>query len=197
MAAIKPATAVRHRFTAEDFERMGQLGILPEGAGFELIDGEVVVMGPIGARHAWVVDHLVALFVKHLPAQFVVRGQQPLRGLATHWEPQPDLVVQRGGGLELPTPRDAVLVVEVSETTVGYDRQTKVPAYALGEIPEVWVVDVTTDTIVVHRQPEGGRYTSIVRKTHGETVAPEVVPELIVSIDDILGGPQFWTEMTR
>ena len=194
MAGIRQAPVVRHRFTAEDFERMGQVGILPEGAGYELIDGEVFEMSPEGDRHADVVDRLAELFRTQVAARGAnlrIRTMHPIVGLAPTWEPQPDLVLQWGrDARRRPTVQDALLIVEVAETTLARDRDVKLPAYAKAEISEVWIVDLTTDTIFVHRRPDGGRYAWTMAKARGETIAPEALPELALDIDEILGDPQ-------
>ena len=182
-------TPARHRFTAADFERMGQIGILPEGSGYELIDGEVLRMNPIGDRHAEVTDRLAVLLIRALPAAFVVRVANPLVGLDPHWEPQPDLVIQRGSLRSRPTPQDAVMVIEVADTTLAFDRGVKLPAYAAAGIPEVWLIDLMRNEVFVHRAPEGDTYRWVMAKGCGEQLAPQALPDLSLPVDEILGDP--------
>jgi Uma2 family endonuclease len=181
----------RHQFTEADFDRMAEAGILYEGTGYELIDGDVLEMTPENDRHAEVVDRLTALFYRMIPEQsgLQIRPMHPITGLAPHWQPQPDLVLQRGSIRHRPTREEAMLVIEIADTTRRFDRRVKLPAYAKAGIPEVWLVDLTRDEIIMHRQPQGSAYQWEMSKGRGETIAPEGLPDLILQVDEILGEP--------
>jgi Uma2 family endonuclease len=182
----------RHQFTEADFDRMAEAGILDEGAGFELIDGDILEMSPENDRHAEVVDRLTGLFYRSIreSSGLQIRPMHPLTGLAPHWQPQPDLVLQRGSIRHRPTRDETVLVIEVADTTRRFDRRVKLPAYAKAGIPEVWLVDLTRDELVMCRRPEGGTYQEVWARGRGETVAPEALAELRLSVDEILGDPE-------
>jgi Uma2 family endonuclease len=136
----------RRLFTADEFHRIAEAGILREDDRVELVDGEIVEMTPIGSHHAACVDRLNVLLQRSVDGRGIVRVQGPIR-LDAHSEPQPDLSV-----LALrtdfyasahPTPSNVLLVVEVAETSARYDRDIKIPLYARAAIPETWLVDLT------------------------------------------------------
>lgn len=104
MALPDPGAAVaipRHRFTVDDFARLGEVGIFTEGDRVELIDGEIRDMTPIGQPHAWIVNRLNWRLVTCLAGRAYISVQNPLR-LDRYTEPQPDLVVARGGEDDTP-----------------------------------------------------------------------------------------------
>jgi Uma2 family endonuclease len=180
---------VRHRFTEADFDRMAEVGILYEGRGLELIDGDILEMSPENDRHAEVLDRLAALLYRALAgrAELQVRIMHPLVQMAPHWQPQPDFVIQRGSLRHRPTSQEAVLVIEVADTTVRFDGRVKLPAYARAGIPEVWLIDLTRDELVMYRNPEGGTHRQVWARGRGEQVTPEVIVGVTLSLDEILG----------
>ena len=154
----------RHRLTVAEYYRMGEAGILAPDARVELIDGEIIDMAPPGHRHAGTVDQLALALSSAVNGRAHVRVQNPLR-LDDHSEPQPDVSVLRrrpdfykSGH---PRPVDALLVVEVADTSLRYDRDDKIPLYARHGIPEVWLVDLKTKRFVRYRNPQQGAYASV------------------------------------
>jgi Uma2 family endonuclease len=134
---------VRHRFTVEEYRRMGEAGIFLENDRVELIDGEVVEMTPIGWRHVFCVTRLTTLLSEFASGQatlerrYVVSVQNPV-ALRRHEEPQPDLALVEGPPSgRLPGPAEIALVVEVAETSLVHDRERKLPLYAEAGVPEV------------------------------------------------------------
>ena len=123
----------RYRFTTTEYDRMAEAGVLGEDDRVELIEGEILEMSPMGRRHAACVDRLTRLLVRGVGDAAIVRVQNPIV-LSDHNEPQPDLALLRPRvdfyTAEHPGPEDALLVVEVSDSSVEYDRQIKVPLYA-------------------------------------------------------------------
>ncbi|AEN73521.1 protein of unknown function DUF820 [Rhodothermus marinus SG0.5JP17-172] len=179
----------RYRFTVEEFHRMGEAGIFGEDDRLELIEGELVRMSPVGSRHAACVARLMRLFVP-LQERAIVWVQNPLR-LGEQTEVYPDVSLLRWRvdyyASGHPGPEAVLLVVEVSETSLAYDREVKVPLYARAGVPEVWVVDVEGRVLWVHRMPEGEAYREVWRLEAGEEVAPETFPEHRLRVQDILG----------
>ena len=151
---------IRHRFSAEDFHRMAEAGILGEDDRVELIRGEVVELSPIGKRHAYVLNALVDLLAP-LRGKALLSVQNPLL-LSPDTEVYPDLALLQPPRTRyrdrLPEAKDALLVVEVADTSLRYDLQVKLHLYAQAGVPEVWVVDLEGKRVLVHRKPEGGGY---------------------------------------
>ena len=136
---------LRRRFTVDEYHRMGQVGILGEDDRVELLEGEIVEMAPIGSRHQATVDRLTRLFSGRMADAVLVRVQGPVR-LAEDSEPQPDVTLLRLRddfyATAHPGPEDVILLVEVSDSSIEYDREVKLPHYARQVIPEVWIVDL-------------------------------------------------------
>lgn len=169
---------------------MGEAGILREDDRVELIDGEIVQMTPIGSAHAACVKRLMHLFVRALADRAIVSVQDPI-AIPRGSEPQPDLALlrpradfYRGGH---PQPADVWLVVEVADSSLAYDRAVKLPLYARAGIPEVWLVDLSGDTVEVLRRPAAGRYGETQRRQRSERLGCEAFPDTAFSVDDVLG----------
>jgi Uma2 family endonuclease len=135
----------RHRITVGEYYRMAELGLLAPDARVELIAGEIIDMAPTGSQHGGTTNFLDYALKHAAGDRALVRVQLPIR-LNEHNEPEPDLAVvkQRADFYKEghPTAADALLIVEVSDTTLRYDREVKVPLYAAHGISEVWIVDL-------------------------------------------------------
>lgn len=184
-----PVMPARYLFTVEDYERMAELGILREGDRLELICGEIIQMSPIGTRHAACVDELTRLFVTFFGRSAKVSVQNPFV-LGGRSKPQPDLAVVRSRAdrykTALPTSPDVMLLVEVSDSTLAFDRNTKLPLYAEADIPEVWIVNISGKTIEIYTAPTGGAYAPPQIVKRGESFTSPTIPGLTLSADDIL-----------
>jgi hypothetical protein len=180
-----------YRFTVEQYHRMGDAGIFSPDARVELIDGEIFEMSPIGPWHAGVVNRLNRAFVTGLGDRAVVHVQNPV-GLDRYSEPLPDLTLLRSRpdfyGTAHPTPADALLLVEVADTSLERDRGRKLPLYARTGVPEVWIVNRQADAVEVFRGPSRGGYGERQVCGRGQTLAPVAFPDLALRIDDILGS---------
>jgi Uma2 family endonuclease len=177
-------------FTADEYERMTEAGILSEDDRVELIEGEIVEMSPIGRRHAACVNRLNQVFTLRAGRDVIVGVQNPVR-LDEFSEPEPDIALLRPRedfyeGAH-PTPADVLLIVEVADTSVEYDRQVKVPLYARAGVVEVWLVDLSQETIEIFVRPVSGEYQSSRIVSRGETIEPQSVPRLSLNAEDILG----------
>ena len=150
-----------HRLTVDEYYRMAEVGLLAHDARVELIEGEIIDMAPIGSRHAAMVDRLAQLLILASGLAAQVRTQHPLR-LDEHSEPQPDiaLVRRRGDGYSQshPTATDALLVIEVSDSTLRYDQETKAALYAAHGIPNFWIVDLPGRQLHCFAAPTSMRY---------------------------------------
>ena len=104
--------------------------------------------------------------------------------------PQPDVAVlkRRADGYPRhPRARDILLVIEVADTTLAYDRDVKIPLYARAGIPDAWLVDLVADAITVYREPQPDAYRDVATVTRGETLRALLLPDIIIATDDILG----------
>lgn len=180
----------RRLFNVVEYHRMAQAGILGEDDRVELIEGEIVEMAPIGSRHQAGVDRLAELFFRQAGDRAVVRVQGPIR-LGARSEPQPDVTLLRRRpdfyAIYHPGPQDVLLVVEVADTTLDYDRQVKVPLYARYGILELWIVVLELEVIEVYRRPTQEGYQEIFQAGRGQRLSPEAFPGLDLAVDDILG----------
>ncbi len=180
---------VRRKFTVEEYHRLAEAGILGEDDRVELIDGEIVQMSPIGARHAACVARLTRQLGR-LEERAILWVQNPIR-LGDFGEPQPDVALLRHRpdfyAAGHPGPEDVLLVVEVAETSAAYDRQVKVPLYARWGVPEAWLVDLEQDRIEVYRGPSPEGYREVQVVARGEQVAPAAFPEAELRVDGLLG----------
>lgn len=178
----------RRRFTVHEYHRMAEAGILHEDDRVELIEGELVEMAAIGSRHFTCVNTLNHLLMRSLGDEYIVSVQNPVR-LSKHNEPEPDLAVIRARDYResLPSPEDVLLLMEVSDTTLSYDRNVKLPLYARSGIPEVWIVDLAGELIERHTGPSEEIYRHLERARRGETLASAAIPELAFDTSATLG----------
>jgi Uma2 family endonuclease len=180
----------RRRFTVDQYEAMGRAGILGEDDRVELLEGEIVEMTPIGARHAACVLMLTDLLAATARTVAYVSVQNPL-SLDADSQVHPDLMLLSRRShryiARTPEPQDVLLVIEVADTTLVYDRQVKIPLYASAGIPEVWLVDLQARTVTSWLDPAGRRYerTRILRE--GDSVSPTLLPDASLSVADIFG----------
>jgi Uma2 family endonuclease len=181
----------RRAFSRAEYHRMAQVGILPPDDRVELIEGEVVEMSPIGSRHAACVARINAMFSRKLAKRAIVWVQNPL-ALGMRTEVQPDVALLRRRddffATQHPGPKDVLLVVEVSETSVAPDRSIKVPLYASRGVREVWLVDLKAASIEVFRQPALRQYRHCSRVGRGERLAPSAFPRSALSVSEMLGS---------
>jgi Uma2 family endonuclease len=179
----------RHRLDVDAYYRMAEIGILTQSDRVELIGGEVFDMAPIGSAHAGSTNHLSHLFARAAADGLVlVSVQSPLR-LDAYNEPEPDMMLlkpradfYRG---RHPSAADVILLVEVSETSLAYDRGIKLALYAKFGVPEVWIVDLRGAAIEVYREPAGEAYAVAERLTSG-SLAPVLVPGVAIDVGALL-----------
>ena len=175
-------------FTVESYQRLAELGVLGEDDRVELIAGQVVAMTPIGDRHASCVRRLHDLFARRALELAIIDVQNPVV-LGANDAPQPDLAVlkRRADGYPRhPRARDILLVIEVADTTLAYDRDVKIPLYAGAGIPEAWLVDLVANAINVYRGPSEDGYRDVVTGTRGEPLRPLFLPGVAIAAAEIL-----------
>lgn len=163
-----------------EYERLVQEGFF-DNEKVELIEGMIVEISPIGPAHANPVDVLVELLVPRVTGRARVRVQQPF-ALSDSSEPEPDLAIVPLGDYAEAHPTRALLIIEVAESSLDHDRETKAPLYARAGVPEYWIVDVAARVIEVHSQPIAGRYSSVQRSERDSVLAIAVLPDLTVEV---------------
>jgi Uma2 family endonuclease len=159
---VEPA---RRRFNVEEFQRMGEAGIITPDERVELIDGEVYEMTPVGPRHIWSVIYLNRYLLALAGDEMFVSPQSGVT-VGKGRQPYPDFAVLRlpAGKLpgEVPQSEDCVLLVEIADSSADFDRKKKSRLYAVANIPEYWVLDLPRKQVVVHRRPRAGEYQDVV-----------------------------------
>ena len=182
--------APRKLFTVEDYYKMADAGIFIPDDRVELIDSEIIQMSPIGMRHAGCVNGATQIFAEAFRGRVVVSVQNPLQ-LSDYTEPQPDLVLlrpledsYRGKHIEA---ADALLVLEVSDTTLAYDRDLKLPRYAEADVTEVWIEDLEGDRLLVYRDPTGDAYPTQLTLKPDDSVSVQAFPDPSFKVSELLG----------
>jgi len=177
-------------FTVQEYHLMIEAGVFANNDRVELIEGEIIEMAPIGTRHASCVKRLIAVFSDLERRRAIVGVQDPIQ-LTERTEPQPDLVLLQPRAdyyaTAHPRPSEVLLLMEVSDSTIDFDRDVKVPNYARSGIQEVWLWNLEDDCLEVYREPTVNGYSFIQRFERGEMVAPLAFPDFNVSVDWILG----------
>ncbi len=177
-------------FTVDEYYRMAQAGILNEDSRVELIEGEIIQMTPIGVRHASCVSRATTLFLTKLGGRILLSPQNPLR-LSNITETQPDILLLKPRSdfysSQHPTGDDVYLVLEVSDTTLRYDRDRKLPLYAKSGVPEVWIENLQSDVLLVNRNPEQDRYLTSLTFRRSEQISVAAFPEIFFEVDHLIG----------
>jgi Uma2 family endonuclease len=180
---------VRHRFSVDDYHGMVRAGVLDEDDRVELIEGEIVDMTPIGLRHMAAVNVLTRALVTGCGERAIVQIQGPMP-IGDRSEPQPDVVVlaPRADFYRQAPPGigDVLLLVEVSDSSLPYDRGVKLPLYARSGIPEVWLVDLVRDRVEVYRTPGPEGYGAVETRSRGDQLVPAAFPDLAVPVSALL-----------
>jgi Uma2 family endonuclease len=178
-----------YRFSDEDYARLGEEGILDEDARVELVDGEIIQMTPIGPRHSTAVSRVAQLLYRFGGSREV--RTQDVIVLRKGFRPHPDAVLYRSPtdayALEHPRAEDALLVVEVADTSLLYDRTLKAEHYASAGIPEYWLVDLKRDVVVVMERPVASAYTDVREYRHGESWTSAALDGAQVDAASVLG----------
>ena len=186
----RPASApTRRRFTVAEYYAMAEVGILEENDRIELLDGDLIVMPPIGVCHASIVDRFTNTLPPLFQGRAIVSVQNPTR-LNDNSEPQPDIMLLRwrddfyGGGH--PGPADVLLLIEIADTSVVYDRTTKLSAYARAGISEVWIATRQDSRIEAFTEPIEGEYSNVRYAGPGESITPQAFPEVVLEVDSLI-----------
>lgn len=174
-----------YRLNVQGYYRMGEAGIFRPNERVELMEGEIIAMSPIGSLHAAWVNRLTRLFIQQTSDDITVHIQNPIR-LKGDTEPEPDLALLRPREQPYsqahPTSKDVLLIIEVADSSLMYDRDRKVPLYACYGIPEVWLVDLNSSQLTIYLEPSQEEYRKILRPARSERVSPVLLPNVKIEL---------------
>jgi len=178
-----------HRFTVTEFLRMGETGIISPKARVELLDGQIIDMSPIGHFHGGIVARLVRLLNKVSRDRWLVWPQSSM-SLNEFSEPQPDIILLKPSNDDYtshaPVADDVLLLIEVAESSLNFDRQIKLPLYGRAGIPEVWIVNLIDRVIEVYRDPNFTGYSSTKTLHTGDKASSQLFPDVVVDVAELL-----------
>lgn len=190
--AMIPATTPQarvepRRWTRQEYEQLASLGFFEPEERLELLDGEIFRMSPQSSWHATAVTKAGQVAQQIFRRAYVVRIQLPL-ALDPHSMPEPDVAVVAG---EVDDYRDAhpataVLIIEVADSSLSYDRERKRRAYALAGITEYWLINLSDYRLEIFRNPVGELYQYHLILAPGESVAPLTHPKRLITVQELL-----------
>lgn len=177
--------------SVDEYRHMAEDGLFSEDDRVELIEGEIVEMAAIGNRHAAGVRRITRLFNRCLLDQVIIDAQNPVQ-LGDLSEPEPDITLlafrDDDYASAAPTAADVVLLVEVADSSAGFDRGVKAPLYARYRVREYWLADLPGGVLEVHRRPGFDAYREVRRLRRGDTIAPDAFPGIVFAVADLLGA---------
>ena len=172
------------KWSLDEYHRLGETGFFSSDYRAELLNGEIVEMSPVGSLHKACVHRLNKLFSRRVGESALVKIQQPL--VVGEEEPVPDVVLLK------PNPddysdrhtiaSDAVLVIEVSNSTLKSDQEVKMPKYAAAAIPKLWVVDLNADRVWIRREPKSGSHTQIQAYERSHSLSVQALPDVSLTV---------------
>lgn len=176
---------IKHKLTITDYYRMGDAGILHEKDRVELIEGELIDMAPIGSNHAGIIAQLSSLLSVLVVGKAVVWSQNPLH-LNDHSVPQPDIMLLKPRSdfykRALPKPADVLVLIEVADSSLAYDRNTKLPLYARNGIQEFWVVDLNAKFVERYSNPNQTGYGHKETLAENQSICPLELQEVKIDL---------------
>jgi Uma2 family endonuclease len=186
MATVNPT---KHLTTIDEWRRLGEAAIFPPESRLELINGEILDMAPIGFNHAGHVIRLLNFFALLVGNKALLNVQNPLQ-LGDLSEPQPDFMLLKPNAdcysSRHPTAGDVLLLVEVADSSLGYDQNQKLRLYARHGIPEYWLLNLNDSCLEVYRQPNGEVYAEKTTLRSGDSITLSQLDGISIRMADIL-----------
>lgn len=180
----------RRRFTAAEFLRLVEIGVLAEGDRVELIQGDLIEMSPIYITHISTLNRLVWLLSNALGKQVILSVQNPVQ-LSEDNLPQPDVAIFRFQeefySEQHAKPEDILLIIEVADTSLRYDQRVKSKLYGTAGIADYWIVNLPERQIEVYREPRPNGYRTVTTYAPGETLSPLAFPDVVLQVEQIMG----------
>ena len=181
-------TPTRYKLSVDDYHKLGEAGILTESSRVELIEGELIEMAPIGALHMALVNRLNKQLVIAVGDLGVVSIQNPVT-LPPHSEPQPDIAILKQGSDSavpaVPRAHEVMLLIEVADSTLAYDRTTKLKIYAQAGVSEVWIVNAQAKCIETYQEPTPTGYLRKQDFGHHDVISPLALPQVQLAVGEI------------
>jgi Uma2 family endonuclease len=185
---VHPGTELlewRRPLRRREYDRLVEAGAFDDER-IELLAGMLVAVSPQGAEHAVVVNELVVLLAGLLAGRAIVRGQSPL-ALSDESEPEPDVAVVPPGHYRDEHPAQALLVIEVADSSLRRDREVKAELYACAGVAEYWVVNLVDRVVEVSRTAVEGHYVDVSRLGAGQTLRPVAFPDVAIGVSELFG----------
>jgi Uma2 family endonuclease len=168
----------------KEYDRMVELGFFDHDPHVELLEGVLVRMSPQGEHHAAMITRLLKVLARALDDSLAVRPGLPFAA-GPYSEPEPDLAVVRDDPTSLAHPSEVLLLIEVSNASLHYDRSAKLAAYAKARVPEYWIVDVNAMTVEVFTEPKGNRFLRSHVFRDGDVLRPTLLPDIAIAVADL------------
>ena len=179
----------RKRFDSDSYFRMAETGILQPTDRVELIDGEILVMSPIGRRHGLAVNVANHMIVRTIGEKAFLWTQTTVV-LDNFVVPEPDLALLKPDEAVYktrhPGAREILLIIEIADSSLDYDTSVKLGLYAIIGIPEYWVADLVNDRLLAYSHPEGDTYRTTRELHRGDSIAPLALPDCEFPVDPFL-----------
>ena len=183
------ALATKYKFTVDEYVRLAEVGILGARDRIELLNGELIIMQVIGHRHSQAVTNLIADLGEQTRRRYMVSAQNPVE-LETYSAPQPDITLvpysRRKTALRHPNPSEVLLIIEVANSSLQYDRGDKMRAYAAVGIREFWILNLEDDQLEIFRKPSGDEYLERSVVPADGTASPLAFPDVSISLSEII-----------
>lgn len=180
--------APRRKFSVEEYHRLIETGILTQKDRVELVFGEIIERSPIGPKHAGNLDRIDKFLTLLVMDDGIVRVQSPIQ-LGTHSEPEPDISLLKPRDdfytTSHPCEYDVLLILELSDSSLKYDKETKLPLYASFHIPEVWLIDLNNERVTVYRDSDGEQFLQVKTYRKGEMIDSNVLTKP-VAVEKVL-----------
>ncbi len=181
------------RFTVDEYQRMFEQGILAERGDVrtELINGEIRELTPANAPHSYIVDLVTSwTFETTSRDQVHVRVQNPLGIPELDSMPEPDVawLEVRNYGVQHPRPEDVLLLIEVSDSTLAFDRREKLELYASAKIKDYWIVNLVDSCVEVHRDPFDSSYKTVTSYQVGQSVSHLLFPDVSLEVGSLFSA---------
>ena len=190
MEKIEPTI---HKWTKQEYYKMVEMGLFT-GKHVELMEGQIIEMSPMGSLHRTAITLAAEILRNIFIGRYFISTQCPM-DLGESSDPEPDIAVIRGEIRDYTHshPTSAVLIVEIADSSLEYDRNKKGSLYARAGIEDYWIINLNSSRLEVYRNPivdpekfYGYGYSSINIFTGLHSISPLAFPDSIISVADLL-----------